>query len=111
VRQDELCLTIRQVLGLRGETIPADAADRTPEPSRLCGDVLLAEDNPVNQAVAQAMLETLGFGQHGQQRTRSGCQNSRGSFDLVLMDCQMPELDGFGATRKSALPSRAAGSI
>ena len=63
--------------------------------------VLLAEDNPVNQTVALAMLDFLGCDvevvDDGQEALRV-LSGSR--FDLVLMDCQMPELDGYGATRQ-----------
>ncbi len=61
--------------------------------------VLLAEDNPVNVEVARAMLDALGLevdcarnGDEALQAVRSG------EFDVVLMDCQMPVMDGFAAT-------------
>jgi CheY-like chemotaxis protein len=61
--------------------------------------VLVAEDNPVNQRVAVRMLERLGLqadvAKDGLAAIR--CL-ARRSYDLVLMDCQMPELDGFEAT-------------
>jgi PAS domain S-box-containing protein len=74
--------------------------DETPLPDRL--RVLLAEDNPVNQRVARAMLERLGcevdLAASGDvaldlMRTRT--------FDLVLMDVQMPHLDGLQATARA----------
>ena len=62
--------------------------------------VLLAEDNKVNQAVARGMLSELGYevitADTGRDAVRY-MQNE--TFDLVLMDCQMPEMDGFEATR------------
>ncbi len=61
--------------------------------------VLLAEDNPVNRAVASRMLEKQGhvvvMVQDGRQAVAA---LERESFDLVLMDVQMPEMDGYEAT-------------
>ena len=64
------------------------------------GCVLVAEDHPVNQAVAEAMLEELGceFDLVGNGREALTALDQR-QYDLVLMDCQMPELDGYEATR------------
>ena len=62
--------------------------------------LLLAEDNPVNQEVALTMLELLGcqvdVATNGQEALKAV---SQATYDLVLMDCQMPEIDGFEATR------------
>ena len=61
--------------------------------------VLLVEDNPVNREVALGMLELLNcqvdVAENGQQAAEAV---SRNPYDLVLMDCQMPILDGFAAT-------------
>jgi len=63
--------------------------------------VLVVEDNAVNALVATGMLEHLGLrwrlASDGEQAL---AQLARQSFDLVLMDCQMPVLDGFEATRR-----------
>ncbi len=63
--------------------------------------LLLAEDNPVNQLVAQEILDHLGYrtdlAEDGDQAL-SAFQNT--AYDLVLMDCQMPGTDGLEATRK-----------
>lgn len=64
------------------------------------GHLLLAEDNPVNQKVAKSMVERLGLSvelaEDGQQAVEAVMN---GSHDMVLMDCQMPTMDGFQATR------------
>jgi signal transduction histidine kinase/CheY-like chemotaxis protein len=62
--------------------------------------ILLVEDNPVNQLVAKGMLSKLGcevvVTSHGGEALQ---QLERGQFDLVLMDCNMPVMDGYEATR------------
>ncbi len=69
--------------------------------SELNAKILLVEDNPINQMVAQKMLEKLGvtpaIANNGVEAVH---QLTQESFDLVLMDCQMPEMDGFDATRE-----------
>jgi signal transduction histidine kinase/DNA-binding response OmpR family regulator/putative methionine-R-sulfoxide reductase with GAF domain len=63
--------------------------------------VLVAEDNPVNQRVAVRMLARLGLGADVAADGREAVQSfSRQPYALVLMDCQMPELDGFQATAR-----------
>jgi len=110
VRQAELCLTIRQVLGSPTDMIHAHVAPRETEPARLRGHVLVAEDNSVNQAIAQAMLEDLGLRVSVANNGREAvAMIGEESFDLVLMDCQMPELDGFGATAEIRNAERGSG--
>jgi two-component system sensor histidine kinase/response regulator len=61
--------------------------------------VLLAEDNPVNVEVARAMLESLGLQAQVAHNGREALEAVRStSFEAVLMDCQMPVMDGFAAT-------------
>ena len=66
---------------------------------RLHGRVLLVEDNAVNQLVAQTFLEELQVDVAVANNGRTAVERvSSERFDLVLMDCQMPDMDGFEAT-------------
>jgi len=71
--------------------------------------VLVVEDNPVNQKVAVGMLQRKGYrceiASDGRQAVDAV---SRGHYDVVLMDCHMPEMDGFEAT--AAIRAAEAGS-
>ncbi|XVN14939.1 ATP-binding protein [Pseudomonas corrugata] len=64
-------------------------------------NVLLVEDNPVNQTVIEAMLRSLGFtvsiAADGAQAIRSA---ESLMFELILMDCRLPVVDGYEATRR-----------
>jgi signal transduction histidine kinase/CheY-like chemotaxis protein len=63
--------------------------------------VLIAEDNPVNQMLAARLLDRCGY---RAEVVNNGCEaveaTGRRSYVAVLMDCQMPEMDGYEATRK-----------
>ncbi len=63
--------------------------------------VLVAEDNMVNQEVARAMLRDLGCEIRLADNGREALNALRSqAFDIVFMDCQMPEMDGFEAVRR-----------
>jgi CheY-like chemotaxis protein len=65
------------------------------------GHILIVEDNHINQLVAVAILEALGFSTEvaGNGREALASYGSQ-PFDAVLMDCQMPEMDGYAATQR-----------
>jgi PAS domain S-box-containing protein len=77
------------------EPVPAPGPDRAPH------RILVVEDNPVNQMVAVGMLSALG---HDATTADDGLAAlallGRESFDAVLMDVQMPRMDGYAATRE-----------
>jgi signal transduction histidine kinase/ligand-binding sensor domain-containing protein/DNA-binding NarL/FixJ family response regulator len=77
--------------------LPAGGSAPAPAPA-LSLQVLLAEDNPVSRRVTLGMLERLGcrvdVAENGQHAVRS---HAARSYDVILMDCQMPELDGYAA--------------
>ncbi len=99
IRRADLLCAVKSVLA--GALVETPALPRPPAaaPGRLLGRVLLVEDNPINQGVAKAMLGKLGL---SWQLAGDGAQAVQrvidADFDLVLMDCQMPVMDGYQAT-------------
>lgn len=85
---------------------PADTASPAPASAALLppARVLVVEDNRVNQMVVANMLENLGLSvkaaNHGREALALLDQHR---FDLILMDCQMPEMDGYQTTREIRL--------
>jgi CheY-like chemotaxis protein len=62
--------------------------------------VLVVEDNPVNQRIAIKMISRLGYRVHTAENGVEATRRARRQrYDLILMDCQMPEMDGYDATR------------
>ena len=93
-----LHLTLPEPRPLEPEAPPAPARDAAAE--ALSGlTVLMAEDNTVNAKLATRVLEKAGlavlWAHNGHEAV---ARHAKGGVDLVLMDIQMPELDGFGAT-------------
>jgi two-component system sensor histidine kinase/response regulator len=115
VRQSQLMNTLATVWSksvkheLPGPAKSQDwAAERKAALARKAGStpirVLVAEDNPINQKVAAAMLDKLGVRADVVGNGREAVDIAEiVPYDLILMDCQMPELDGYQATSEIRL--------
>jgi two-component system sensor histidine kinase/response regulator len=109
IRQTELLQTICQILRKAPDTVPLvtrDTVHAVPQGRR----VLLAEDNVVNQTLAVHLLQKRGYevtvvgdGRAALDAIDNAC------FDVVLMDVQMPEMDGFEATAAIRAKEKSAG--
>ncbi len=103
VKQSLLLDNIMRILGAADRSrAPAAAASppRAPAPGPRPLRVLLAEDNPVNQKFAVRVLEGAGHSVVVANNGREAVERSGSEpFDIVLMDIQMPEMDGLDATR------------
>jgi CheY-like chemotaxis protein len=99
VTPSELLTAIRQAFSPAAEDVPQPSNDRKLSISPL--HILVAEDNPVNQRLSVRMLEKMGHLVAVAQTGKEVLDALRAArFDLVLMDLQMPEMDGFAATRE-----------
>jgi len=108
-RRNILLRTLSRILGAK------DAAADNPEEKKLVTQyslreelkqsirILLAEDNPVNQKLAMIMLSKAGYKvtvvANGRLAVETFCACPK-NFDTILMDIQMPEMDGYEATRQ-----------
>ena len=113
VRQSVLFDLIATVAGGRDPGAEENMVTRysvSGERKKIEGRVLLVEDNPVNQEVTLGMLEAIGaqacIAGNGQEALDA---IAREPYDLVLMDCQMPVLDGYEATRILRVRERESG--
>ncbi|NRR30377.1 EAL domain-containing protein [Oxalobacteraceae bacterium] len=98
LRQDRLLGALRELLDGRNAAEPHRSAPALGAPARQYR-VLVAEDNRTNQMVAAGMLAMNGcvcvFASNGREAVEA---TQRERFDLILMDCSMPEMDGYEAT-------------
>ncbi len=99
VRQAQLLSVLTRALSpVESESTPPPA---TPVSAGTRGRVLIAEDNLTNQKVAHRMIERLGFSADLASDGRQAIEAfSRAIYAAVLMDCQMPVMDGYEATRE-----------
>ena len=100
VRQSRLYDELVAIMFGAAEGVAHAAGDRR-APARSCADILVAEDGEVNQRVVAHMLVSCGFRAHIADNGRRALEVlSERSFAAVLMDCQMPELDGYQTARE-----------
>jgi signal transduction histidine kinase/DNA-binding response OmpR family regulator len=96
VHLSQLHSTLVEVLSTTRAHAPAEPEEAS-TPTR--GHLLVVEDNPLNQLVAVGILEHLGYTCDVADNGRAALRAlARRRFDAVLMDCQMPEMDGYQAT-------------
>jgi CheY-like chemotaxis protein len=103
VRQSQLFDALRRALELDpiidAATAAAEPSSGAEAQSQRGGRILVAEDNPVNQELTLTMLQLencqVTIAENGEDAV-AACEREK--FDLVLMDCQMPAMDGYEAT-------------
>jgi CheY-like chemotaxis protein len=92
----ELIDAVRQALGPMAQSTTEDPTDKAPGRR---GRILLVDDAPVNQEVAQGLLEMQGYEVSLADNGRDALEAlDREAFDVILMDLEMPEMDGMSAT-------------
>ena len=108
IQKQVLYNTFKQIIMKKPDTDQSKLITRhSIRMSHLKLKVLLAEDNPINQKVAKRMLEKMGYEITVVDNGLDVLQAmGKDKFDLILMDVQMPKMDGFAATRKIRLAEK-----
>ncbi len=116
VRQNDLYRCLAEVMGKTedrpiSQLVTKHSLAEAAETKKIRARVLVAEDNPINQEIALVMLTHCGcqvdVAPDGRQAVDAFFAKS---YDLIFMDCQMPELDGYQATAEIRLREKACGS-
>lgn len=104
VKQSQLFDCMATVLNRKSQNVPVKTIESAGEGTGAAkaaagGTVLLVEDNAANQKLAVLLLKKIGFAVQVANNGREAVEAVKeGPFSVILMDCQMPEMDGFEAT-------------
>jgi CheY-like chemotaxis protein len=94
---ETICASLQKIAGAK--TRPSLLTRHSIRESALRKNILLAEDNLINQKMATSLLQKMGHSVTVVQNGRQAVEKSEAEqFDLILMDVQMPEMDGLEAT-------------
>jgi two-component system sensor histidine kinase/response regulator len=106
IQRAELYKVIKSAMGaiesLKNSNVKQVGSENSTEQESLSSRkrILVAEDNTVNQLYAVTLLKKWGFAAHAVADGREAFEAvTQGAYDLILMDCQMPEMDGYEASR------------
>jgi two-component system, sensor histidine kinase and response regulator len=101
VRQSQLASAVASVVGERSDVPMPPLAEEPPQHADRAPRILVVEDNVVNQKVAVGQLRTLGLDAFiAANGADAILMLQRGGIDLVLLDCQMPDVDGYDVAKE-----------
>ncbi|MET0343456.1 MAG: response regulator [Polyangiales bacterium] len=100
IRESDLYDFLMESFHLQGGSVPAQKRAKVTPPPELGGLILAVDDNEINQTVAVELLAELGHSADVASNGREAVEAiQRRQYDAVLMDCQMPVMDGYTAAR------------